>query len=160
MKTVPVVVICAVLVLLCSKIARADGPIQLALVPPDLQLVSDQESITGLRLQIWGRNLDMTGVDIGLVHEATGNFTGVGFGLLNMVDGDMSGLQFSGFYSEARTHISGGQVGMFNRSDSVKGVQIGLVNIAEELTGFQFGLWNQVSSRENLPVIPLINANF
>ncbi len=135
-------------------------PVQLALFPPDLQLVSEEQSISGLRLNIYGRNQDVTGVDIGLVHETLGNYTGVEFGLVNMVHGEMHGLQLGGIFSDSKTHVSGLQVGIVNTSASVRGVQIGLVNLADDMTGFQFGLFNQIKNKEVLPVLPLINANF
>src|SRR5438876_722555 len=89
-------------------------PIQLALFPPDLQLVRENESIGGFRLEIYGRNQDVLGVDIGLVHEATGNYHGAQFGIVNLVHGDFVGMQLAGIYSETKNHISGFQVGMVN----------------------------------------------
>jgi hypothetical protein len=134
-------------------------PIQLALVP-QVQLVHEDKSIQGIRLNIYGRNQNVTGVDIGLVHETKANFSGVSFGLVSIVHGEGRGLQFSGLYSEATTHMSGLQVGMVNRSNNIHGVQIGLANFADDMTGFQFGLWNEIKSKQQWNVIPIINAAF
>jgi hypothetical protein len=134
-------------------------PLQLALVPP-MQLVPEEQSIQGFRLNIYGRNENMSGVDIGLAHETTGDFKGVEFGILNFVHGDGRGLQFGGIYSGADKSMSGLQVGMVNRTTSMNGVQIGLANFADNMTGFQFGLWNEIKNKERLPVIPIINAAF
>jgi hypothetical protein len=139
---------------------RREQPVQLALFPPKLQLVPENESIRGFRLNIYGRNHDVGGVDIGLVHEASGNFHGIAFGVAHMVRGEAGGLQLSGIYSEAAVRISGVQVGMFNRSAMVRGVQIGLVNLADDMVGFQFGLFNEIRSKQVLPVLPVINAKF
>jgi hypothetical protein len=134
-------------------------PIQLALVP-QCQLVHEDYSIQGFRLNIYGRNQNVTGVDIGLAHETKGNFRGISFGLMNIVHGEGRGLQFSGLYSEAKTRMTGLQVGMFNRSSSMRGIQIGLANFADDMTGFQFGLWNEIKNKEQWNVIPIINAAF
>jgi hypothetical protein len=140
----------------------ADGtkPFQLALVAP-VQLVHEEQSIQGLRLNfIFGCNKNVSGVDIGLAHETTGDFRGVGFGLVSFVRGDARGLQIDGIYSEATKGMSGLQVGLFNHSGSMHGVQIGLVNIADDMTGLQIGLWNEIKNKEMWNVLPLFNAAF
>ena len=134
-------------------------PLQLALIP-EVQLVPEDESIQGLRLNIYGSNRNVSGVDIGLVHETKGNFTGVAFGIMSLVRGEGRGLLFNGIYTEAAKSMSGLQVGMVNRSASMHGVQIGLANFADDMVGFQFGLWNEIKNRDNWNIIPLINANF
>lgn len=147
-----------------SSTAVASGgeavrPIQLALVP-QIQLVPEDESIQGVRLNIYGRNQNVSGVDIGLAHETKGNFKGVGIGLINIVHGEGRGLQFGGIYSEAAERMAGLQVGIVNRSKNMNGIQIGLANFADDMTGFQFGLWNEIKSKEQWNVIPIINAAF
>ena len=134
-------------------------PIQLALVP-QVKLVHEDYSIQGFRLNIYGRNQNVTGVDIGLAHETKGNFSGVAFGVLSIVHGEGRGLQFDGIYSEATERMSGLQVGMVNRSKSMHGLQIGLANFADDMTGFQFGLWNEIKNKPQWNVIPIINAAF
>jgi hypothetical protein len=134
-------------------------PIQLALVP-QVQLVHEDKSIQGFRLNIYGRNENVTGVDIGLVHETKGDFKGVSFGVASIVHGEGRGLQFSGIYSEATTKMSGLQVGMVNHSNNMHGIQIGLANFADDMTGFQFGLWNEIKNKPQWNVIPIINAAF
>jgi hypothetical protein len=134
-------------------------PIQLALVP-QFQLVHEDDSIQGLRLNIYGRNRNVSGVDIGLAHEVTGDFKGVDFGILHITRGEGRGLQFNGIYSEATVRMSGLQVGMVNRSNNMHGIQIGLANFADDMTGFQFGLWNEIKNKEQWNVIPIINAAF
>lgn len=167
-------VVAAVVVLLASRSYADTGstgpaptdqssegmwPIQLALVP-QVQLVHEDKSIQGVRLNIYGRNYNMTGVDIGLAHETKADFKGVSFGLVNIVHGEGRGLQFSGLYSEATTQMSGLQVGMVNRSNNIHGIQIGLANFADDMTGIQLGLWNEIKSKQQWSVIPIINAAF
>ncbi|HUJ10510.1 MAG TPA: hypothetical protein VL171_10845 [Verrucomicrobiae bacterium] len=134
-------------------------PIQLALAP-DVQLVNEDKSIQGFRLNIYGRNYNVTGVDIGLIHETKADFRGVSFGLVSIVHGTGRGLQFSGLYSEGTTSMSGLQVGMVNRSNSMHGLQIGLANFADDMTGIQIGLWNEIKNKPQWNVIPIINAAF
>ena len=134
-------------------------PIQLALVPA-VQLVPEDESIQGLRLNIYGRNKNVSGVDIGLAHETTGDFKGVAFGILHIAHGEGRGLQFDGIYSEATARMAGLQVGMVNRSNDMHGLQIGLANFADDMTGIQIGLWNEIKNKEQWNVLPLLNAAF
>jgi len=134
-------------------------PIQLALIP-EVQLVPEHESIGGLRLNIYGCNQNVTGVDIGFVHETKENFAGVGFGVVSLIHGEGRGLQLNCIYSEATKRMSGLQVGIFNHSGSMHGVQIGLVNIADDMTGIQIGLWNEIKTKEMWNVLPLFNAAF
>jgi len=134
-------------------------PIQLALAPP-VQLVNQDYSITGLRLNIYGSNKNVFGVDIGLVHESMEDFHGVAFGLLSFVHNDERGLQFDGIYSGVDKRMSGLQLGIVNRAGDMHGLQIGLANFASDATGIQIGLWNEIDSKSSWSVIPIINAAF
>lgn len=178
MRIVRVVGIIATAVIAASVVAYADEgktagtespaatetsakPIQLALAPPTLQLIHEDQDIKGVRFNLlYGRNRNVSGVDLGLVHESMENFTGIDFGIVSIVHGRGQGLQFNGFYSEATERMSGLQVGMFNTSKSMNGLQIGLVNIADDMTGIQLGLWNEIKNKEKLPIIPIFNAAF
>jgi hypothetical protein len=139
--------------------SSAIHPIQLALAPT-VELVPQDESIQGLRLNIYGCNQNVSGVDIGLMHETKGDFKGVGFGLLNIAHGECRGVQLSGIYSGADGCAAALQVGIVNRSGNIHGLQIGLANFADDMTGFQIGLWNEIKSKEQWNVIPIINAAF
>jgi hypothetical protein len=134
-------------------------PIQLALVPP-IELVNQDYSVGGLRLNIYGSNKNVFGVDIGLMHETQNEFHGVAFGLLSFVHGDVRGLQLDGIYSGTDKRMSGLQVGIVNRAGDLHGLQIGLANFADDATGIQIGLWNEIKSKESWSVIPIINAAF
>jgi hypothetical protein len=134
-------------------------PIQLALIP-EVQLVPEHDSIGGLRLNIYGCNQNVTGVDIGFVHETKENFAGVGFGVVSLIHGEGRGLQLNCIYTEATKRMSGLQVGIFNHSGSMHGLQIGIVNIADDMTGIQIGLWNEIKTKEIWNVLPLFNAAF
>jgi hypothetical protein len=134
-------------------------PIQLALAPP-VELVNQDYSINGLRLNIYGSNKNVFGVDIGLMHETVQDFHGVAFGLLSFVHNDARGLQFDGIYSGVDKRMSGLQVGIVNHAGDMHGLQIGLANFADDATGIQIGLWNEIKSKSSWSVIPIINAAF
>jgi len=200
------IAVCVVaLCLLVSGKAMADSPIQLALWP-SVQLVPEDQNIRGLRLQVYGRNADVTALDLGFVHETTGNFAGVQLGLVGMSAKDASGLQWNWFYSNADgnglgwqsavyshtggdfqglqtgvvditdgntvgvqlswifnqtgKHISGAQLGLVNRAESVKGLQLGLVNLTDKMNGIQIGIWNQIDAKPDWKIIPIVNWNF
>lgn len=206
MKTMRMLLAVVTLLVVAQGVAQADAPVQLALWPPDLQVVDAENRITGLRLNIYGRNSGMNGVDLGLLHETTGNFGGLAIGLSNRddgymhgvtlsygyvrvtgdavgwvhgkvgvvhgnlcglrtgwigwLDGEVHGVQIDAIYGHATKHISGVQLGLINRSASVKGLQFGLVNLTDKMTGVQIGLWNQIDAKESWNVIPFVNAKF
>jgi hypothetical protein len=199
--------LCAVALLVAGLgSSRADAPLQLALWPPNLQLTAAENPVTGLRLEIYGRNAEMHGVDLGILHETTGNwgglamglssradgymhgvslnygyvrvsgeavgwihgkvgvvhgdFTGLRTGCIGWLDGEVHGVQLDAIYGRVGKHISGVQLGLINRSASVKGLQFGLVNLTDQMEGVQIGLWNQIDAKESWKVIPLVNAKF
>jgi hypothetical protein len=71
-----------------------DRPIQISLVTP-IQIFPEDNSIRGFRLNlIYGRNISITGLDLGLVnHTTTGTSKGVQFGFVGSVDADYVGWQ-------------------------------------------------------------------
>jgi hypothetical protein len=129
LKAVLALSILTIMLAMPSAVAE-DKPVQLALLNP-VQLVPESNSISGLRLSLlYGRNVSVTGVDLGLVnHTTSGITTGFQWGFVNVAE-----------------HASGFQLGFVNYARSMKGLQIGLVNIIE-----QGGLF---------PVLPIINWSF
>ncbi len=157
---------------LASSVATlADRPIQLALWPPDLQLVDEDEPILGLRLEVYGRNREMTGLDIGLANETRGDFTGFGVGLANLVDGDLHGVQLAYWgYSRTDGNLEGWSGGAYSRVyGSTTGLQTGVVAMTDEdftgwqgsfawshtggyFTGLQCGVVNEAESVEGVQI--------
>jgi hypothetical protein len=154
----------ASLTFLTCELAQAEYPVQLSLWPPNLQLVPESESIRGIRLGIYGRNVDMTGLDCGAINETTGDFCGVGGGIINLVDGNARGLQLSFFgYQRTGGSMYGWASGLFTRvKEDTVGLQEGFVSmterdfkgvqasmaynfVGEEMVGAQFGLINRAS---------------
>jgi hypothetical protein len=155
----------ALVTMLSGGVAKAEDPVQLALWPPSLELIPEQESVRGLRLDLYGRNVDMTGLDLGIANHTTGDFRGFGAGLVNLVDGNMRGVQWSYYgYQRVGGSAYGWSSGIVSRvlEDSVglqeaavsmtyrdfTGVQASLIYsyVGEEITGAQFGLVNKASS--------------
>lgn len=143
-----------------DQAAPSDKLLQLALIPPKLQLVPEDQSIGGVRFNIYGRNQNTRGIDLGFVNETNAEFRGLGFGLINIVHGGAKGLQMGAVYNDTTGPSTGLQMGLVNRAKSMKGLQLGLVNFAEDMTGIQLGLFNQINNKEALPVLPLFNAAF
>ena len=88
------------------------APFQLALWP-NAQLVKEDDSVKGLRLQIYGRNLNMTGVDIGIANDSQGDFKGVGLGVLNFVGGNSTGMQLGYGYNDVKGSAVGFNAAIF-----------------------------------------------
>lgn len=206
MKVATRLFVVASLLVVLAGLSRAEQPVQLALFAPDLQLVNEDESIRGLRLNIYGRNKEMIGLDLGFVHETKENFGGVSLGLGSMVGADMYGLQWSWIYSrttgaihgwssgiltragkgsrgiqtavvalndadftgvqlsciynDVQDKLTGVQIGLVNHAIDARGVQIGIANFADNINGVQIGIWNQIHSKENWNVIPIVNWKF
>lgn len=163
MKVLRGMLIVAGMWLVAQSAVRAENEytfIQLALVPPQLQLVDEKMDIKGLRLEIYGRNANVSALDIGILNETTGKFGGLGFGLANFANEDSGGIQFAGIFNEGKKGFSGAQVGLVNHAGKMKGVQLGLVNIADDMSGIQIGLWNQINSKDLWYILPIVNWKF
>ena len=162
--------------LLLPTVALADGPINLALFNP-VQIVKEDEAVTAFRFSlIYGRNTDMTGLDLSLVGLNTGDVSGVSFTGVGLVDGDFTGLQLSwiaavaegnmqglqwALYTKSGGGSSGVQFGLLNTSDDFSGLQVGFVNITETMrSGLQIGLVNIIKNKEKLKVFPIVNWRF
>lgn len=170
MKVVSKLIVVVGLVLMCGITAWADKPIQLAFWPPDLQLVNETESITGLRLNIYGRNLDMTGLDLGFIHESTGGFGGIALGLASTVKSEMYGLQWVFLYSRTGGGAHGWSSGLLSRVDGgLHGIQTSAVSLTDgdsvgaqlsfifneskaDLSGLQFGLVNRAAGIQGVQI--------
>jgi len=155
--------------------AQSPGePLQLALFNP-LQLRSEEEAIDVLRLSlIYGRNISVRGLDVGLVSHSTGGESkGVQFGGVGYIEGDFIGWQdtainvvqgnFKGFQSglyNGAASAEAFQLGVINRAGDASGFQLGLVNYAESMYGLQIGLVNIIRSKPSLPFFPIVNWSF
>jgi hypothetical protein len=152
--------------------AAAQSPIQIAIFP-GLQLVPEDQAVKGLRLSIYGRNSQMTGLDYGFVQQTTGKFTGLQLGLVGLNEGGTEGIQWNAV-SINEGALSGMQLGLintttsgeglqwggFNHSGNFRGLQIALINYAETLDGLQIGLINIIREGGFLPVFPFFNFSF
>ena len=149
-------------------------PFQLALFHP-LQIREETASITALRLNlIYGKNVSVTGLDIGIANHCTGGQSvGLQYGLVGLIQGDFMGWQdnaisiidgkFTGFQSGLYNHCGQGegfQMGFVNRATDMRGFQLGLVNYTETMYGLQIGLVNIIQRKETLPVFVIANWSF
>lgn len=135
--------------------AKADAPLQLALWE-SIQLVDASESITGLRLNIYGVNQDLTGLDYGLLHELRGSGLGAQLGLVSLTLHDFTGIQASIIYTSVGGDMTGLQHSFVNQAGSLTGIQVGIVNLTEPVQGLQIGFYNQCDGLQGLQ-LGLIN---
>ena len=91
MNSIKLSAIALTLLAVGSSQVKANNVFQLALFPP-AQIVNEAEHISGLRLQIYGKNTDVKGVDLGIVNQSTGIFSGVALGGAQLVGGDFTGI--------------------------------------------------------------------
>ena len=120
----------------------ADEPFKFALFSP-LQARGPDSAIQVLRLSlIYGENVSVKGLDIGLVMRNTGGESkGLQWGLVGFVEGDFVGLQNAAVNVVEGT-ITGMQWGLYNQAAAGEVFQLGLVNMTDDVSGFQLGLVN------------------
>ncbi|HEY8932521.1 MAG TPA: hypothetical protein VIM44_04325 [Rariglobus sp.] len=168
LKTLSVLTVASTL----AVAAKAEAGFQAALWAPNLQLVSAQEDIKGVRLEVYGENRNVTGLDIGFANSTTGNFTGLGglFTLYNHVGGTTTGVQWGavnytegavtgwqgGWINLNSAKVTGLQTGLINWNDISKadfsGLQLALVNTARHVYGVQLGLVNYADSLKGVQI--------
>lgn len=166
-----------------------EEPIQLSLWAPAPQLEPAESSIYGFRLAVFGRNDDVTGVDLGFGAETLGEFkgfslhvvynyvgedsTGYSMSMINLVSGSGYGVHggvatliendhvglCGGVYSDVQGCMTGVQFGFVNRCTELYGVQFGFVNMAHTGTGLQIGLVN-IFDVGFSPIFPILNFHF
>ena len=147
-------------ILITAPVFAQNRPIQLALVTP-IQIFPEDNSITGVRLNLlYGRNVTVSGLDVGLVnHTTTGVSKGLQYGLVGISDSDFTGWQ------DCTVNITNGkfegfQYGIVNYADYMSGFQLGLVNYARSAKGLQIGLVNIIRQGGQFPVFPIVNWSF
>jgi hypothetical protein len=153
---------------------EAAKPFQFALFHP-LQIRDESASITALRFNlIYGKNVSVSGLDIGLANHCTGGESvGLQYGLVGFTEGDFVGWQdnaicitqgrLTGFQSGLYNQCGQGegfQMGFVNRAIDMRGFQLGLVNYTETMYGLQIGLVNIIQRKETLPVFVIANWSF
>jgi hypothetical protein len=163
--------------LLVPSISSAqEKPFQLSLIGPVMQLVDDDADIKGLRINlIYGVNRNVKGLDVGLVNRTSDSFKGLQYGLLGVSHGSFTGWQNNWAANVAEADFMGLQTGfvnivgtgegvqfggLYNSAEYMSGLQFSLVNFAEDFYGIQLGLINIIRSKDNFPILPLVNWKF
>ena len=149
-----------VFVLTASTVWAQTRPIQLSLVTP-IQIFPETDSIAGLRFNLlYGRNVSVTGLDIGLVnHTTSGTSLGLQYGLVGIVDSDFKGWQDCGV-NVVQGRCEGLQWGLVNYANDMSGFQFGFVNYARTMKGLQIGLVNIIKQGGQFPVFHIVNWSF
>ncbi len=168
-----VLIVTAVALLAATSAGAASSPIQIALFDP-AQLVKHDQSVGVLRIDLlYGKNADVTGLDVGLINHTTGKQAGLSYGLASIVQGSFVGWQ-DNVVNIADQSFLGLQSGVFNRSKDGHGVQLGWVNVTDRMSGLQLGLVNYTKVMTKgvqigfgnfileggIPFLPIVNARF
>jgi hypothetical protein len=163
LKTLSILTVAASLALSAYAQTPAEPAVfQASLWAPSPQLVPATDDVSGVRLQVYGENRNVSGVDIGFAHSTTGDFVGFGglftlynhvggttkgcqMGMINYTEGEVTGAQF-GLINVNTLKVKGFQFGAINYNDmvtaDVSGVQLGVVNTAKHVHGVQLGFVN------------------
>jgi hypothetical protein len=143
-----------------TNVYAQESPIQVALFNP-VQIAPETNSVTGLRLSLlYGKNVNVNGIDIGLVNVTTGNQLGLQWGAVGYNEGNFNGWQ-DNFVSITKGNLTGLQTGAVTyNAGKVSGLQIAIVNYAATMNGLQLGLVNIIGKGGFLPVFPFFNFSF
>lgn len=143
-----------------SPVQAQNRPVQVSLVTP-IQIFPEKYTITGIRLNLlYGRNVSVQGIDIGLVnHTTTGQFQGLQWGLVGLTDADFTGWQDCAV-NVVQVRCEGLQWGLVNYAGNMSGLQLGFVNYAKKMKGLQIGLVNIIKQGGQFPVFPIVNWSF
>lgn len=175
MKYIQIALLAVIVLTVSLSVASAQEskPINLALWDP-VQIFKNDTAIHGLRLNIYGNNAELKGVDIGIANWITGETVGVQWGIVNMTKGDFTGWQTapvnlteglmtgvqSGYIFSRNASGKGLQFSAVTWSDDFVGLQLGIVNYAIEYHGIQIGLINIIEKGGMLPFFPIFNFSF
>jgi hypothetical protein len=152
--------------------APAQSFFQASLWAPEPQLVDSNKDVSGIRIQVYGENRNVSGVDIGFAHSTTGDFTGLGglFTLYNHVGGTTTGVQWgavnrtegavfgwqSGWINLNTSKVTGLQTGLFSWNDiataDFSGLQLGFVNASKHVHGVQLGFINYAQTLKGVQI--------
>lgn len=160
-RTFAVIGILTLILAACPALAQEQAkPIQLSLFTP-VQIFPEETPISGIRFNLlYGRNVSVTGLDLGLVnHTTTGTSKGVQFGLVAYAEANYTGWQNNSF-NITMGDFEGFQWGVVNYAHHASGFQLGLVNYAESMNGLQIGLVNIIKQGGQFPVFPIVNWSF
>ena len=173
MKGRIVSLVSALALFVTGSAVAAPSPFQLALFNP-AQIVKEDQSVGILRIDLlYGKNVNVSGLDVGLINHTTGNQAGLSYGIASIVQGSFVGWQ-DDFISIADKSFLGLQSGAFNQSKDGHGVQFGFVNVTEKMSGLQLGVVNYTRTMTKgvqigvgnfileggIPFLPIVNARF
>ncbi len=116
--------------------------------------------VTGLQWSVVNyTRADVEGMQWGWYNRAT-NMTGVQWGIVNIADTMFNGWQAGAANLVQKGHSEGFLLGLINVTEDMNGFQLGLVNMTNQMHGLQIGLVNVIKSKDNLPILPIVNWMF
>jgi hypothetical protein len=108
------------------------------------QVIDAARPIHGVRLALpYGRNLDVRGLDVGIVNAVDRDLEGAQFSFVGIVGGKLQGLQYNWLWSSVGGQALGAQFGIVNTAGSLRGAEFGGVNyVKSDASGAAFALVN------------------
>jgi hypothetical protein len=135
------------------------SPFMLSIINP-IQVPPADFDIGGLKLNlIYGESHGMTGLDIGLFSQNTGDVNALHINGVSVVGGNGNGLMISLVANYVEGEYGGLQIGAFNYATHLSGLQIGAINVVNTAYGLQIGVVNVVKDND-VPFLPIINGYF
>ncbi len=135
------------------------SPFMLSIINP-IQVPPADFDIGGLKLNIiYGESHGMTGLDVGLFSQNTGDVNALHINGVSVVGGNGNGLMISLLANYVEGEYGGLQISAFNYATHLNGLQIGAINIANTAYGLQIGVVNVVKDND-VPFLPIINGYF
>ncbi len=133
-----------------------ENPVQLSLINT-IQLVPENQSISAIRLALYGKNTNTRYMDLGVVTQNTSGMSkGVQFSFVGIQD-DFTGWQSGAILNYSNGEVKGLMTGAFNYSSHFVGVQFGLINFTDTAEGIQIGMINFIKQGGFFPVFPFFN---
>jgi len=130
----------------------------LALVTP-IQIFPAEQDIGGVRLNvIYGRNANLSGLDVGIANHIVDKGEGVQWGAVN-ISGSFVGWQ-NAWVNVTEENFEGFQSAFVNSAGRISGLQFGLVNYAKRANGVQIGLVNIIKEGGQFPFMVIANWGF
>ena len=159
-KLILVAVLLTLLVPNAAQLFASEKPVNLALVRHIMSFMPSPQGLFFTTMRIYGKNDNMTGLDIGLGNHATGKLQGIQWGVVNLAGQGGAGIQWGWVNIDKGGTFTGLQYGYYNETNQMVGLQLGLLNWAQSANGLQIGLINVIRKGGWFPVFPIINGSF
>jgi hypothetical protein len=133
----------------------AEAPFKLSLW--EKTALPSDDSVSVLEFGLGSDTPKVIGLAWNFIYGRTENIIGAQVAIVNWSKA-LRGFE-CGFVNFNEGHIAGVQIGIFNKSKSVKGLQLGIVNKTDDIYGVQLGIANFIKN-SSIPFMVILNAKF